>query len=167
RCRSHRAGWAYARRRRRRCSRRSACPPCWQSRRASCSRSWSSAAGSWVARSRCCSAGWTADRDARRSRCARPSRSSHRAHADVMSSTLEATRPSAARRGGVHASPRAGRVRALLRDRVAVKLFFTVWLVYTIHFATDVARETYLALSLGERASIRVDEYLGLHPALV
>jgi hypothetical protein len=58
------------------------------------------------------------------------------------------------------------RLRELLRDRTVVRLFFTVWLVYTFHFSTDVARETYLALALGERGTIRVDEYMGLHPDL-
>ena len=84
-----------------------------------------------------------------------------------MSSTVEA--PRARGPGRPPASPAAAPpvgFRRLLRDRVALKLFFTVWLVYTFHFATDVARETYLAMTLGERASIRVDEYLGLHPDL-
>ena len=52
------------------------------------------------------------------------------------------------------------------RDPVAWRLFFTVWLIYTVHFASDVARETYLAITLAEHASIRVDDYLGLHPDL-
>ena len=52
----------------------------------------------------------------------------------------------------------------MLRDSTVVRLFLTVWLIYTIHFATDIVRETYLAMSLGERLSIRVDEYVGLHP---
>jgi hypothetical protein len=38
--------------------------------------------------------------------------------------------------------------------------------VYALHATTNVVRETYLALSLAERFSIRVDEYLGLHPDL-
>jgi len=49
---------------------------------------------------------------------------------------------------------------------IALRIFATVWLLYALHFASDVVRETYLALSLGERGSIRVDEYLGLHPDL-
>ncbi|MGH7657098.1 MAG: hypothetical protein ACREL6_02610, partial [Gemmatimonadales bacterium] len=48
----------------------------------------------------------------------------------------------------------------------ALRLFLTVGLVYTLHFATNVVRETYLAITLGESASVRVDEYLGLHPDL-
>jgi hypothetical protein len=84
-----------------------------------------------------------------------------------MRGTVDAPRTrGSVRERAASAEARPGAVRRLLRDRIAVKLFFTVWLVYTFHFATDVARETYLALSLGERASIRVDEYLGLHPDL-
>ena len=49
---------------------------------------------------------------------------------------------------------------------MARRLFFTVWLIYAVHLATNVARETYLAIALGERFSLRVDEYLGLHPDL-
>jgi hypothetical protein len=44
------------------------------------------------------------------------------------------------------------------------RLVLTVWFVYALHATTNVVRETYLALSLAERFSIRVDEYLGLHP---
>lgn len=61
---------------------------------------------------------------------------------------------------------RRNRARRLLRDGTVVRLFITVWLVYTVHFASDIVRETYLAMSLGERLSIRVDDYLGLHPDL-
>jgi hypothetical protein len=53
-----------------------------------------------------------------------------------------------------------------LIDSTAWRLFFTVWLIYTVHFASDVVRETYLAITLAENASIRVDEYMGLHPDL-
>lgn len=55
---------------------------------------------------------------------------------------------------------------ALLRHGTAVRLFLTVWLVYALHATTNVVRETYLAIALGERLSIRVDEFLGLHPDL-
>jgi hypothetical protein len=48
----------------------------------------------------------------------------------------------------------------------AVRLFLTVALVYAIHFAPNVVRETYLAVSIAERLSIRVDPYIGLHPDL-
>jgi hypothetical protein len=49
---------------------------------------------------------------------------------------------------------------------MATRIFLTVWLVYAVHFASNVVRESYLAMSLGDRISIRVDEYLGLHPDL-
>jgi hypothetical protein len=48
----------------------------------------------------------------------------------------------------------------------AWRLFASVWLVYAVFAATNVVRETYLAISLGSRASVRVDPYLGLHPDL-
>lgn len=46
------------------------------------------------------------------------------------------------------------------------RLLLTGWVVYTLHFATDIAREHYPAFSLAERATLRVDPYLGLHPDL-
>jgi hypothetical protein len=49
---------------------------------------------------------------------------------------------------------------------IGARLFITVFIVYLLHFATNVVRETYLAISLGERFSVRVDEYIGLHPDL-
>ena len=48
----------------------------------------------------------------------------------------------------------------------ATRLFFTAWIVYCVHFSTNVVRESYLAMALGEKLSVRVDEYLGLHPDL-
>ena len=50
--------------------------------------------------------------------------------------------------------------------RTGTKLLFTVWFVYSLFATTNVVRETYLALALAERHSIRVDEYVGLHPDL-
>ena len=52
------------------------------------------------------------------------------------------------------------------RLSVAARLFITVWIVYAVHFASNVVRETYLAIALGEKFSVRVDEYNGLHPDL-
>jgi hypothetical protein len=46
------------------------------------------------------------------------------------------------------------------------RLFLTVWLVYCVFATTNVVRETYLAISLGERLSVRVDPYAELHPDL-
>lgn len=46
---------------------------------------------------------------------------------------------------------------------IAVRLFLTCWLVFTIHFATNTVREIYPALSLADDASFDVAEYAGLH----
>lgn len=52
------------------------------------------------------------------------------------------------------------------RSGIAARLALTVAIVYGIHFAPNVVRETYLAVAIGERATVRVDPYLGLHPDL-
>jgi hypothetical protein len=39
----------------------------------------------------------------------------------------------------------------------------TCWLIFVLHFATDIVREHYLAFSLAEDYSFRMDKYLGLH----
>lgn len=52
------------------------------------------------------------------------------------------------------------------RKGVLLRIFLTVWLVYGLHFATDIVRETYLAMTLAEDLTIDVEEYLGLHPDL-
>ncbi|MGH7665483.1 MAG: hypothetical protein ACRENI_14520 [Gemmatimonadaceae bacterium] len=49
---------------------------------------------------------------------------------------------------------------------IAARLFLTAWLVYALHFATDVVREHYLTFAIGDRLSFRVDEYANLHPDL-
>ena len=49
---------------------------------------------------------------------------------------------------------------------IAVRLFLTCWLIYTLHFATNIVREICLALAIGDRFSFRVDEYAGLHDDL-
>lgn len=49
---------------------------------------------------------------------------------------------------------------------IAVRLFLTCWLVYTLHFATNIVREIYLALAIGDNFSFRVDEYANMHPDL-
>jgi len=46
---------------------------------------------------------------------------------------------------------------------MAFRLFVTCWLVYSLHFATNIVREHYLALAIGDHFSFRVDEYAGLH----
>lgn len=52
------------------------------------------------------------------------------------------------------------------RLRTAWCVFLTVWIVYAAHLTSNVVRETYLALAMAERFTVRVDPYLGLHPDL-
>jgi len=52
------------------------------------------------------------------------------------------------------------------RRGVAYRLFLTCWLLYSLHFATNIVRDIYLALAIGDHLSFRVDEYAGLHPDL-
>ncbi len=47
---------------------------------------------------------------------------------------------------------------------IALRLFLTCWLIYSVHFATNIVREIYPALALGDHLSFRLDEYAGLHP---
>jgi len=47
-----------------------------------------------------------------------------------------------------------------------LRIFLSCWLLYSLHFATDIVREHYPAFSLAERGTLRVDPYLGLHPDL-
>jgi hypothetical protein len=46
---------------------------------------------------------------------------------------------------------------------MAIRLGITCWLVYSLHFATNMVRENYLALSIGDSFSFRVDPYANLH----
>lgn len=50
--------------------------------------------------------------------------------------------------------------------QVAWRLFFTAWIVYALHFTTDVVREHYPAIALGDRLSFNLEGYCGLHPDL-
>lgn len=50
--------------------------------------------------------------------------------------------------------------------KIAIRLFLTCWIIYTLHFATNTVREIYPALSLGDHLSFRVDEYANMHPDL-
>jgi hypothetical protein len=47
--------------------------------------------------------------------------------------------------------------------RLQVRLFATCWLIFVLHFATDIVREHYLSFSLAEDYSFRMDKYLGFH----
>jgi len=49
---------------------------------------------------------------------------------------------------------------------IAFRLFFTCWLIYSLHVATNTVRELYLALAIGDHLSFRVDDYGGIHPDL-
>ena len=40
---------------------------------------------------------------------------------------------------------------------IAVRLFLTCWIIYALHFSTNIVREIYLTLSIGDHASFRVD----------
>lgn len=48
----------------------------------------------------------------------------------------------------------------------AIRLFITCWLIYSLHFSTNIVREIYPALALGDHLSFRVDEYANMHPDL-
>src|SRR5262245_61881999 len=43
------------------------------------------------------------------------------------------------------------------------RIFLIVWMVYSLHFATNVVREHYPAFSLVDHGTLRVDEYQGFH----
>lgn len=47
-----------------------------------------------------------------------------------------------------------------------IRLFFTCWIIYGLHFATNTVREVYPALTLGDGLSFNVAEYVDLHPDL-
>jgi hypothetical protein len=49
------------------------------------------------------------------------------------------------------------------RSRLPLRIFATCWLIFSLHFATDIVREHYLSFSLAEDFSFRMDKYLGLH----
>jgi hypothetical protein len=54
----------------------------------------------------------------------------------------------------------------LTRRQTAWRLFGTAWIVYALHFATDIVREHSPALALGDHFSFRLEGYCGLHPDL-
>jgi hypothetical protein len=43
------------------------------------------------------------------------------------------------------------------------RIFLIAWIVYTVHFATNVVREHYPAFSIAQHGTFRVDEYQGFH----
>lgn len=44
-----------------------------------------------------------------------------------------------------------------------LKLFVSAWMLYTVHFATNIVREHYPAFALIDHGNFRVDEYQGFH----
>lgn len=54
----------------------------------------------------------------------------------------------------------------MTRRGLAVRIFLTCWLVYALHFATNIVREIYPAVALGDHFSFRLDEYAQMHPDL-
>ena len=63
-------------------------------------------------------------------------------------------------------TPASDRPLGLTTGQIARRLFFTCWIVFVLHFATNIVREIYPALAIGDRLSFRVDEYAHLHPDL-
>jgi hypothetical protein len=62
----------------------------------------------------------------------------------------------------MNAQSPAPRKLAFLRSR-RWRIFLIAWIVYSVHFATNVVREHYPAFSLAEHGTFRVDEYQGFH----
>jgi hypothetical protein len=50
--------------------------------------------------------------------------------------------------------------------QIAVRLFLTSWIVFTLHFSSNSAREIFPALAIGDHLSFRVDDYANMHPDL-
>jgi hypothetical protein len=46
---------------------------------------------------------------------------------------------------------------------IRLRLFFTCWIVFVLHFATDFVREHYLVVSMVEDHTYALDKYYGLH----
>jgi len=49
---------------------------------------------------------------------------------------------------------------------IAIRLFFTCWLVYSVHVATNTVREIFPALAMADHFSFRLDEYANFSPDL-
>lgn len=54
----------------------------------------------------------------------------------------------------------------LTAHQLAIRIFLTCWVVYSLHFATNIVREIFPAVSLGDHFSFRVDDYKNMHPDL-
>jgi len=46
---------------------------------------------------------------------------------------------------------------------IKIRIFIVSWIIFTIHFATNVVREHYPAFSLVEHGTLKVDRYQGFH----
>ena len=57
-----------------------------------------------------------------------------------------------------------GQPRQFTSKGIAVRLFISCWLIYGLHFATNIVREIYPAIALGDALTFRLDEYAQLHP---
>ena len=58
-----------------------------------------------------------------------------------------------------------------MRERIGLKslkvrIFLTCWILYSVHFATNVVREHYPAFSLAEHGTFKVDDYLGFNSTI-
>jgi hypothetical protein len=74
----------------------------------------------------------------------------------VMLATAERTSAPAARRDA----------HSFTAGQIAARVFLTCWIVFTLHFASNSAREIFPALAIGDHLSFRVDEYANMHPDL-
>lgn len=45
-----------------------------------------------------------------------------------------------------------------------LRIFFTCWIIFSLHFATDFVREHYLVLSIADNFSFRLDGFEDMHP---
>lgn len=66
---------------------------------------------------------------------------------------------------GAPVPARSGRSRlVLLLASPHARVFMAAWILFSVHFATNVVREHYPAFSLAEHGTFKVDEYVGFHP---
>ncbi len=50
---------------------------------------------------------------------------------------------------------------AAARRRLAQRVFVTCWVVYTLHWTPYIVREHFLAITLAEQLSVKVEQFLG------
>ena len=68
-------------------------------------------------------------------------------------------------RGAREASAEEETVKILASELASekVRLFLICWMLFSLHFATNVVREHYPAFALVERGDFKLDEYVGFH----